>query len=241
MPAPITTAFVLGAGLGTRLRPLTEDWPKPLLTLDGRPIITHAFDHLMEAGVRRFVVNTHHCAHRYDETFPGRVYKNARVTLRHEPVILDTAGGLKNIEDLVADEEHLFVYNGDIVTSLPLAPLMEEHFSKGNDVTLALRSEGMPRNVALGPDGLIADLRGRFGRNDLPHVLFSGVYIVRRSFFDFMTAGKIESVVEVFLRLIESKKGRVGGIVLDDGIWCDVGTIEEYDRMNRVMAEAARA
>ena len=55
------TAFILGAGLGTRLRPLTERCPKPLLEIGGRPIITYAMDHLRNVGVDRFIVNTHHC------------------------------------------------------------------------------------------------------------------------------------------------------------------------------------
>ncbi|HQP25897.1 MAG TPA: sugar phosphate nucleotidyltransferase, partial [Smithellaceae bacterium] len=66
----INTAFILGAGLGTRLRPLTENTPKPLLPIGGRPIITYAMEHLREAGVKRFIVNTHHCAQKYAEAFP---------------------------------------------------------------------------------------------------------------------------------------------------------------------------
>ncbi|MFO7568460.1 MAG: sugar phosphate nucleotidyltransferase, partial [Smithellaceae bacterium] len=62
---PIKTAFILGAGLGTRLRPLTENMPKPLLPVGGRPIITYAMEHLRAAGVLRFIVNTHHCAEKY--------------------------------------------------------------------------------------------------------------------------------------------------------------------------------
>ena len=61
----VKTAFVLGAGLGFRLRPLTENCPKPLLPVRGRPLITYALDHLRSVGIRRFIINTHHCACRY--------------------------------------------------------------------------------------------------------------------------------------------------------------------------------
>ena len=70
MPS-ITQAFVLGAGLGTRLRPLTDDLPKPLVPIFQKPLITFAFDHLIEAGITGLVVNTHHCPERFMETFPG--------------------------------------------------------------------------------------------------------------------------------------------------------------------------
>ena len=95
------TAFILGAGLGTRLRPLTEKCPKPLLKIGGRPIITYAMDHLMKVGVDRFIVNTHHASEIYLEAFPDRGWGGVPIIFRHEPVLLETAGGLKNIEDLL--------------------------------------------------------------------------------------------------------------------------------------------
>jgi mannose-1-phosphate guanylyltransferase len=93
----INTAFILGAGLGTRLRPLTENTPKPLLEIGGRPIITYAMAHLRAVGIKRFIVNTHHCAEQYQENFPDSNWQDIPITFRHEPVLLDTAGGIKNI------------------------------------------------------------------------------------------------------------------------------------------------
>ena len=95
------TAFILAAGLGTRLQPLTEGCPKPLLEIGGRPIITYAMDHLLTVGVNRFVANTHHFAKAYSEKFPDGQWRGFPITFRHEPILLDTAGGLKNIEDLL--------------------------------------------------------------------------------------------------------------------------------------------
>ncbi|MDI6722623.1 MAG: sugar phosphate nucleotidyltransferase, partial [Candidatus Aenigmarchaeota archaeon] len=96
----INTAFILGAGLGTRLRPLTESTPKPLLEIGHRPIISFAMAHLRSVGIKRFIVNTHHCAEKYKEAFPDSSWHGIPITFRHEPVLLDTAGGIKNIEDL---------------------------------------------------------------------------------------------------------------------------------------------
>jgi len=113
------TAFILAAGLGTRLRPLTERLPKPLLEIGGRPIITHVMDHLLKVGVDRFIVNIHHLPEVYSETFPERRWRGAPIAFRHEPVLLDTAGGLKNIEDLLEEDEAILCYNGDIS---PISP-----------------------------------------------------------------------------------------------------------------------
>ena len=90
---PLRTAFVLGAGLGTRLRPLTNDWPKPLLPIGGRPTITYAFEQLKALGVERVIINTHHRAERYDEAFPDNTWEGLELVFRHEPVLLETGGG----------------------------------------------------------------------------------------------------------------------------------------------------
>jgi NDP-sugar pyrophosphorylase family protein len=107
------TAFILGAGLGMRLRPLTEQCPKPLLEIAGRPIITYAMDHLLSVGVDRFIVNTHHCPDAYLRKFPDRQWNGRPIVFRHEPVLLDSAGGLKNIEDLLEDDQTILCYNAD--------------------------------------------------------------------------------------------------------------------------------
>ena len=130
MAKQITTAFILGAGLGTRLRPLTEKCPKPLLTIGGRPIITYAMEQLCAIGIQKFIVNINHCPEKYTETFPDNQWQEIPITFRHEPVLLDTAGGIKNIEDLIASEKRIIVYNGDVITNLPLQPLVEKHFAQ---------------------------------------------------------------------------------------------------------------
>ena len=89
----IRTAFILGAGLGTRLRPLTEECPKPLLPVGGRPLITYAMDHCLSVGIERFIVNTHHCPRAFDRAFPEKSWRGWPILFRHEPVLLDTGGG----------------------------------------------------------------------------------------------------------------------------------------------------
>jgi len=76
----------------------------------------------------RFIVNTHHCTEKYKEAFPENNWKGIPITFRHETVLLDTAGGIKNIEDLIADDERIIVYNGDIITNMPIELLIRKHF-----------------------------------------------------------------------------------------------------------------
>ena len=229
----INTGFILGAGLGTRLRPLTENTPKPLLEIGGRPIITYAMAHLRAVGVKRFIVNTHHCAEKYAEAFPNGYWCDVPITFRHEPVLLDTAGGIKNIEDLITEEERIIVYNGDIITNMPIELLIRKHFELNTSVTLALRSTGPLLNVNIDKDGFVSDMRHILKNQGVKSCLFAGIYIVEKSFLKRLTAGKIESIVLPLVEMIKENPHSVGGVVIDDGSWYDVGSLEEYDKLNQ--------
>jgi len=222
------TGFLLGAGLGVRLRPLTENCPKPLLELKGRPIITYAMDHLLSVGVDRFIINTHHCPEAYHEKFPELQWRAAPITLRHEPILLDTAGGLKNIEDLLSDDEAFFCYNGDVAADFPLQRLLNAHEQARPEATLALRTNGSPLNVNVDACGSICDIRHTLGNPGVFSCLFTGIYIVEKSILQFIRPGEIESVVTLFLQRIVEKPGSIRGIVIDDGNWCDIGSIQSY-------------
>jgi len=229
----IKTAFILGAGLGTRLRPLTENTPKPLLPIGGRPMITYAMEHLRGIGVQRFIVNTHHCPEKYQKAFPDGNWQGIPITFRHEPVLLDTAGGIKNIEDLIAQDERIVVYNGDIMTNLPLAPLVARHFELRTRVTLALRSNGPLTNVNIDSKGFICDMRNTLHNRGVQICLFAGIYILETSFLRRLTAGKIESIVLPLIQGIRENPASVGGAVLDEGFWYDLGTVEEYNKLHQ--------
>ena len=221
-------AFVLGAGLGERLRPLTDQLPKPLIPVFHRPLITYAFDHLMAAGISEFVVNTHHLPAEYARAFPDGQYRGAPISFRDEsPVRLETAGGIANVRDLLGNEPFV-VYNGDILTNLPLDPLIRAHEEEGNLVTLALRSSGPALHIGYDDvSGRITDIRNKLGTGNEGTHLFTGIYICSPEFLDWLTPGKVESVIPIFLKMIEQGAG-LGGVVLDEGHWWDLGSRTAY-------------
>jgi NDP-sugar pyrophosphorylase family protein len=225
------TAFILGAGLGTRLRPLTKRCPKPLLDIGGRPAITYVMDHLLGIGINRFIVNTHHCPDIYLQRFPGRHWRNTPITFRHEPELLETGGGLKNIEDLLAEDEAILCYNGDVIADLPLEKLLSFHEQKRPEATLALRSNGPLLNVSVNDKNEICDFRGALKNAGTQNCLFTGIYALETSILRHIEAGKTESIIATFTERIAQKPGSIMGIILNEGSWQDIGSPEIYQNL----------
>jgi NDP-sugar pyrophosphorylase family protein len=219
----ITQAFVLGAGLGLRLRPLTEDLPKPLVPIFGKPLITFALDHLAAAGVKSFVINTHHLPAAFDGLFGDGRYGDLPVRLVHEPVLLETGGGIKNAQPYFGTGPFI-VYSGDVLTDLSLEPLIEEHLRSGNDVTLAVRETGFATNVAF-RNGRILDIGNRYGHPG--NYDYANVSVWNSSIFDRIPAGKKISFIPILAKWI-GEGGKIGGVLLQDGRWFNLGSKVEY-------------
>jgi mannose-1-phosphate guanylyltransferase len=230
----ITQAFVLGAGLGTRLRPLTDELPKPLIPIFQKPLITFALDHLMEFGVERFIINTHRLPESFEHVFQENSYAGHSVKLVNEPVLLDTGGGIKNVQSLLATEPFI-VYSGDILTDVDLEPLIEEHFRAQNDVTLGLR-----RNTGLGAgvvarDGRIVGISNE--SNPTENFDYANVSVWNADIFRRIPSNQKVSFIPIITKWIR-ENGRIGGVVLDDGKWFNIGSRTEYlDVHRRILRE----
>ena len=247
----IRKAFILGAGLGTRLRPLTEQLPKPLVPLFHKPLAEWAMEACARAGAEEFAINTHHLpeAWRLENDRWARVdgpgtqggnglasrrgtWRGHPVEFFHEPELLETGGGIRNLAAWIAGEPVL-VHNGDIFSSMPLDRLVEAHAKSGNLATLAVRSDGPARHLAI-DDGLVIDIRHQLGRAEGTH-LFTGVYVFSPGLLDFIGDGKI-SVIPAFLEL--ARLGKLGAVVLDEGQWFDLGDLPSYLAAHRELALA---
>ena len=231
----ISQAFVLGAGLGLRLRPLTEELPKPLVPIFQKPLITFALDHLIAAGVKSFVINTHHAPEHFGRFFAGDHYRQLPVRLVHEPDLLETGGGIKNAQPHLGTAPFI-AYSGDVLTDLPLEPLIEEHFRSGNDVTLAVRETGLAANVAF-RNGRIVDIGNRYGQTG--NFDYANVSVWNSDIFALIPAGRKISFIPIVGDWI-GQGGKIGGVVLNEGHWFNLGSRAEYLTVHQTIADGWR-
>ena len=228
----ITQAFVLAAGLGKRLRPLTDDLPKPLIPIFQKPLITFALDHLIDIGLRNFIINTHKLPELFQNFFGEDGYGRKSITLVHEPDLLETGGGIKNAESYLRDEPFI-TYSGDILTDLALQPLVDEHFRRGNDVTLALRNTGLAANVAF-RDHRVVDISRRFGVAG--NFDFANVAIWNRDIFPRIPPQRKISFIPILADWI-GQGGKIGGVVINEGKWFNITSRAEYLEVHRVIIQ----
>jgi MurNAc alpha-1-phosphate uridylyltransferase len=226
MSAAPTHAMLLAAGLGTRMRPLTEHTAKPLLPLGGRPLLDHALDRLAAVGVREVVINTHWQA----EVVAAHLARRTgapRVTLRHEPELLDTGGAVRAaLADGQLGEAPFYVINGDAFwldgPSPALGRLARGFDPAAHDVRLLLCRTQLV-HAEVGPGDFWLDEWGRphrRGENQIVPYIYAGIQLATPALFAGAPAGAFSSNV-VWDRAIAA--GRAASLV-HDGLWFHLST-----------------
>ncbi len=218
-----THAMVLAAGLGLRMRPITEHTPKPLVAVAGRTMLDRALDHLAEAKAGHLVVNTHWLAHRVAEHLAGR----PNLTLSHEDVLLETGGGVaKALPHL--GQAPFYVVNSDIIWTDGATPALKRLAEFWDDSRMDALLLMQPTATAMGYEGAgdffldPAGMPRRRRDREVAPLLFSGVQILSPRLFRDAPSGKF-SLNVLYDRALD--QGRLFGIV-HDGRWYHVGTPE---------------
>ena len=229
----IRRAMVLAAGRGTRLAPLTDATPKPLLPVAGRPFLEHILEFLRASGIREVVLNLHHLGRRIEEHLGDGARFGLRVRYSWENPILDTGGGIKRAEPLLAGEPFA-VLNGDSLLELRLAEVVERHRERGAIATMVVRpdpdaaryglveldAEDLVRRVSGQPPGAPGPLRP---------FMFPGLHVFEPAIFDWMDAGTTFSVTRVtYPRLLEAHVPVQGFVTLTR--WVNIDTPQALTR-----------
>lgn len=229
-------ALVFAAGLGTRLRPLTDNIPKALVEVNGAPLLEHVLRRLAAAGVTEFVVNTHHFHAKIASFLAGKNNFGLQVSLSHEEAFpLETGGGLKRAAPLLAGGQPFFAYNSDVWSEMDLGALYAAHLASGALATLAVRDRPSKRRLLF--DGAL-DLKGREGETAAPGLrprAFSGIQVLSPEIFGKLTEEGVFSVTAAYLRLAAAGE-KIKAFEDKSPFWSDIGDLA---RLEAVRARAA--
>lgn len=179
--AALPPCFVLTAGLGTRLKPLTDLVPKPLLWVGDRPQVEHVFAHLAASGVRDVVINTHHLADRFSDAWAAR--QVVRVSKVFEEHILGTGGALANAAHALGGGDVL-LWNGDMLGSPDLRALASHHASTGAAATLLVGPPSGRGTLGLDAAGDVARIRTWSSQGEIVTADYLGIAIVSKRLRD---------------------------------------------------------
>jgi mannose-1-phosphate guanylyltransferase len=231
---PQADVLLLCAGFGTRLRPLTESTPKPLLQVGGRALIDHNLRMIARSGFRRVFVNVHYLAEQIIEYVGDGSRWGLEAKCVYEPVILDTGGAVRNIEKFL-EHEFLITVNSDVLLGLDfsLRAVLDAHISHHSQpmVTMVLRHDADARSYGeIGIDSagrVVRFLGSEFGLGpSVDCLMFLGVEVLSRGAFAFMPpAGEVFSITRQTLQKIIELRGFIASWIYD-GFWSDIGTPE---------------
>ncbi len=224
MPTKLN-AFVPAAGLGNRLRPITEHIPKPLLPVLGRPLLASALERVSALPVDGIGVNLHHKRETIAAWVEASPYRD-RVAFFPEEPLLDTGGALKNAGEMLGDGVFL-VHNSDILTDIDLHALVDAHVASGNLATLALHDYPLYNKVAVRDDGAVVGIgEVAVGSGETRRLAFSGIAVYDAAFLSHLPDG-VSSVRDAWLSAVSAGE-TVGSVDVTGCQWRDLGTPASY-------------
>lgn len=229
-------ALILAAGVGSRLKPLTDETPKALIPVGGVPMLERALLRLKAAGVKSFVVNAHHHAQKVAD-FCADLSRRHGVPVsvsREDDLLLDTGGALKKASALLKGREPFFVCNADVLTELDLRAMLKAHKDSGALATLAVRERESGRAYLFDANGRFAGhARGEgkitWAKGAVPNpqrLPFDGVHLISPELLDKITESGVFSITKTYLRLAAAGAD-IRAFRADQWAWHDIGTVEK--------------
>jgi NDP-sugar pyrophosphorylase family protein len=245
-------AMILAAGLGTRLRPLTNDRPKALVEIAGHTLLEIALRRLGSVGVRDVIVNVHHFADMVADYLKKNGNFGMRVEISREDVLLDTGGGLKKaawffLENSSHVDEPFLLHNVDVLSTIDLKRMVQFHRENQALATLAVQDRETSRYLLFDEQNQLCGRRA--GRDGAPELIrhtsqvrplaFSGVHVISPRLLPLMTEDGAFSIITSYVRLA-SQGEKILAFRADDYYWRDLGKPENvaqaaHDIQNKVL------
>lgn len=208
-------AFLLAAGLGTRLKPITDSIPKALVKVNGVPLLEHTIKNLSRYGARHIIINVHHLGNQIIEFLQRNNNFGLEIEISDEmDLLLDTGGGLKKASPLFREDSFL-IHNVDILSGIDLTAFMNFHSTIGCIATLAVQKRESSRYFLFDEEKWLCGWENvksgekritRGSKGELIRFAFSGIHAGTRNLFPLMPAKDVFSIVDFYLTIAESNQ-----------------------------------
>lgn len=229
-------AMILAAGLGTRLKPLTDKIPKALVSYEGQPLIEHVIKKLINHGFDEIIVNVHHFAGQITEYLRNKKKFGIRIEISDESdLLLDTGGGLKKAAWFFDDGNPFLVHNVDIISDTDLSALYKNHLDYQPIAMLSVRSRKSSRCLLFDESGILCGWKNfttgqvimpRKTENPPLEMAFNGIQILSTRIFDFMPDNEVFSLIDLYLNLAARENIRY---YYDNSTsWIDAGKKQQF-------------
>lgn len=228
-------AMILAAGLGTRLRPLTNDRPKALVEVAGCTLLEITLRRLASFGIREVIVNLHHFADMVVECLRANNNFGMRIEISREDVLLDTGGGLKKAAwfFLQGDGDPFILHNVDVVSTIDLGRMVDFHAQAGALATLAVQDRETSRYLLFDDHNQLCGRRAKRDgslemvrpANEVKALAFSGIHIISTRMLEAMSEEGVFSIVNSYLRLAGMGE-KISAFRADESYWRDLGKPE---------------
>ena len=231
-------AMILAAGLGTRLRPLTDDRPKALVEVAGHTLLEITLLRLRQFGIREVIVNVHHFAEMIVEYLKKNDNFGLRIEISREEVLLDTGGGLKKaawffLEDASNSDKPFILHNVDVLSTIDLERMVQSHRENHALATLAVQERETSRYLLFDAQNQLCGRRA--GRDREAEIVrpcrqtqalaFSGVHVISSRLLTRMTEDGVFSIINSYLRLAREGE-KISAFRVDEYYWRDLGRPE---------------
>jgi NDP-sugar pyrophosphorylase family protein len=238
-------AMILAAGLGTRLRPLTDNRPKALVEVGGRTLLEITLSRLRGFGVSEVIINVHHFADTVVDYLKANDNFGIRIEVSREEVLLDTGGGLKKaahffLENSSTSDEPFILHNVDVISTVDLGRMVQSHAKSEALATLAVQDRETSRYLLF--DEQLHLCGRRAGRDQAPEMVrntqltkalaFSGIHVISPRLFKVLTEEGLFSIITSYLRLAGQGE-RIIAFRADEYYWRDLGRPENVAQATR--------
>lgn len=244
--------MILAAGLGTRLRPLTDHRPKALVEVAGRTLLQITLARLRSFGIREVIVNVHHFANQIVEYLKTNANFGMRIEIsREDDVLLDTGGGLKKaawffLEDSASADEPFLLHNVDVISTIDFAKMVQAHKANQALATLAVQKRESSRQLLF--DEHLQLCGRRTGRDREPEIVrpspgleplaFSGIHVISPRLLPLLSEDGVFSIIGSYLRLASSGQ-QIAAFRADEYYWRDLGRAEDLRQAEQDLQQKA--